>query len=47
MKSRVYNSKIETQAAGIKNEMEHIQLEYSMSQYFTAYTKSNCEHFEI
>jgi hypothetical protein len=27
--------------------MEHIQLEYSLSQYFTAYTKSNCEHFEI
>jgi hypothetical protein len=55
MKSRVYNSKTETwaasrkrrAAAGMKTHMEHIQFEYSLSQYFTAYTKSNCEHFKI
>jgi len=55
MKSRVYNSKTETWAAnrkrraavGMKTGMEHIQLEYSLLQYFAAYTKSNHEHFEI
>ena len=54
MKSRVHNSKTETRAAsrkqraaaGMKTEMEHIQLEYSLLQYFAAYTKSNCEHLE-
>jgi len=55
MKTRVHNSKTETwaasrkwrDAAGMKTEMEHIQLEYSLLQYFAAYTKSNREHFKI
>jgi hypothetical protein len=53
MKSRMYhNNTTETQEvssehkASMTTEMEHIQLEYSVSQCVAAYTQSNCDHFE-